>query len=91
MGGYDFFSVLSKCGIVLITIVFISAINESSLNQLMNGLSIDSSQINALMVNIILLVFLLGVFLIPSVRENVLKLINKPFDYVNKLLDTFMK
>jgi len=91
MGGYDLFSVLSKCGIALIAIVFISAINESSINQLIEGLPIDSSQMEMLTVNIILLVFLLGVFLIPSVRENVLKLINKPFDYANKLLDAFMK
>ena len=91
MGGFDFFSVLSKSGIMLILIVFIGAINESSINSLIDGFSIDSSQMKALVVNVTLFVFLLGVFLIPSLRENVMKLINKPFEYANKALDTFMK
>ncbi len=91
MGGFDFFSVLSKSGMVLIVIVFISAINESSINQMIDGVSIDSSQMKTLAVNVALLVFLLGAFLIPSVRDNLMKLINKPFEYANRTLDKIMK
>jgi len=89
--GFDFYTIIAKSSIVLALIVIAASINISELESFVEGISISSPKMVKLMVNFILVVFVAGIFMVPSLNKNASKLINKPFDYANKLFDTFMK
>ncbi|MFA5303672.1 MAG: hypothetical protein WC393_04000 [Candidatus Nanoarchaeia archaeon] len=89
--GFEFSTILAQACVVITLIVMVTSINFNELNNLMGGISIQSPNMVKLMVNVLLLVFVSSIFLIPSLKGNVSKIINKPFEYSIKLLDKFMK
>ncbi|MFA5333218.1 MAG: hypothetical protein WC376_01850 [Candidatus Nanoarchaeia archaeon] len=89
--GFEFSTILAQACVVIILVVMVTSINFNELNSLIGGISIQAPNMVKLMVNALLLVFVSSIFLIPSLKGNVSKIINKPFEYSIKLLDKFMK
>jgi hypothetical protein len=89
--GFEFSNILAQSCIMIIILIMITSINFNEISSLIGGINIQTPNMVKLMVNILLLVFVSSVFLIPSLKGNVVKIINKPFEYSIKLLDNFMK
>jgi hypothetical protein len=89
--GFDFTTILAQACVVIVALVMIASINLNELTNLINGINVETPNMAKLMVNFLMIVFLLSIFLIPSLKANVSKIINKPFEYSIKLLDKFMK
>lgn len=89
--GFDISVVLAQASVVIILIVMVASINLNELKSLIDGIDIQTPNMVKLMVNVLLLIFVSSIFLIPSLKGNVSKIINKPFEYSIKLLDKFMK
>ena len=89
--GFDISIVLAQACVMIIVLVMITSINLNEITSLIDGINIQTPNMVKLMVNVLLLIFVSSVFLIPSLKGNVSKIINKPFEYSIKLLDKFMK
>jgi len=89
--GFDFSSILAQFSVALVLLVTIVSVNIGEINSLLSGIRIEMPNMVKLLVNVLVFVFVSSIFLISSVKNNVLKIINKPFEYSIKLLDKFMK
>lgn len=89
--GFNFSTYIAQFCVAFALLIIIVSINLDGFSALIDGFEIPKESMVKLNVNIILFVFAASIFLIPSLKSNVVKLINKPFDYSNKLLDKFMK
>jgi uncharacterized protein (DUF983 family) len=89
--GFEFTNILAQASVIIILLVMVASINLNELNSLINGINIQTPNMVKLMVNFLILIFVSSIFLIPSLKGNVIKIINKPFEYSIKLLDKVMK
>ncbi|MDD2678428.1 MAG: hypothetical protein PHT91_00780 [Candidatus Nanoarchaeia archaeon] len=89
--GFDFNSFIAQFSVAFIILIFITSANLYEINGLIDGIKIESSQMVKLLVNVLLFVFISSIFLISGLKKNVLKIINAPFEYSLKLIETFMK
>jgi hypothetical protein len=89
--GFDFNAMLAQSCVVLIILVMITSINLGELNDLISGIKLQIPNMAKLAANFLILTFILSIFLIPSLKANIAKIINRPFEYSIKLLDKFMK
>ena len=89
--GFDITTILMQCCAVIVVLVMITSINIEELNNIIKGINVETPNMAKLMVNFLILVFVSSIFMIPSLKANVIKIINKPFEYSIKLLDKFMK
>jgi hypothetical protein len=89
--GFEFNTFIAQASVVLIVLITTACITTNELKDLINGIELQTPNMAKLMVNVLMFIFVSSIFLIPSVRGNVNKIINKPLEYSIKLLDKFMK
>ncbi|MDD4353298.1 MAG: hypothetical protein PHN56_02455 [Candidatus Nanoarchaeia archaeon] len=89
--GFEFNTFIAQASVVLIVLITTACITTNELKDLINGIELQIPNMAKLMVNVLMFIFVSSIFLIPSVRGNVNKIINKPLEYSIKLLDKFMK
>lgn len=89
--GFNFNTYIAQFCIAFSIMIIVASVNMQELNDLVNGIKIETPNMVKLVTNVLLFVFVSSIFLIPSLKGNVTKLINKPIEYSLKLLDKFMK
>ena len=89
--GFDFNAFLTPwvVGAVILLITF--GLSAEALNNAINGLSNSSEDWFKLGVNLGIFLIFLVILLVPSVKNNINKIINTVFDYPMKIVNNFFK
>ncbi|MBN1923639.1 MAG: hypothetical protein JW791_02675 [Nanoarchaeota archaeon] len=89
--GFEFSKYLTPWvvgGAILLTTVGVS---RNVWEDLLQGTVIDGVQTINLAVNTLIFVLFLSIMLVPSIRDNINKMINKIFEYPMKVIENFFK